>query len=583
MTLMFNLASPHRKLSLSIRVMIAIGLYIVATVLHILTISIDHGLAYVTYFPAVTLSFYICGLRPAIVTTVLSALTGLIFFTPPLQTIPTHIDEYNGLIYFLLGSYFIGFAIKKLQDSEQIIAKHLEYTHIELDHSKNILKMAKLAAKAGTWHWNLQTNKMVWDDEMFMLFGVTQSEPTLQIWENTLHPDDIDQMKFAIEDSLRKGKPFICSYRIILPGNKIRWIDAYGSVYSDDAGNPIEMMGINIDSTKIRESDFLIRENESRLRYFFEHLPMPHVVIDATGHCLEVNQKAVDMLGFENAGQVIGLCFKDFYVADARGRNVEIYAEFERTHQMDGELELVSSKGKKVSVIVTSHVEKDANAHYLRTHLIMTNITERRIWEDTIEKLNAELEAKVLERTSQLEKTNAALLKVAREDALTELPNRLALNERLHTEFLRLRRKKSPYALLMLDIDFFKRVNDSNGHVVGDDVLVNVAKILKGVIREMDFVCRYGGEEFLVLLPDTDLNGACQVAEKIRKVVADTEHPVAGHLTVSIGAAVADANDSDEDVAVKKADDALYIAKNSGRNQVVPANEKANQNLLQIL
>lgn len=195
--------------------------------------------------------------------------------------------------------------------------------------------------------------------------------------------------------------------------------------------------------------------------------------------------------------------------------------------------------------------------------------------------LNAELEQKVEARTSdlqhanqELQNANKALENLAREDVLTKLPNRLAANERLHEEFIRMKRTQRPYAVLMLDIDFFKRVNDTYGHAVGDEVLQTIAASLKETIRTNDFAARFGGEEFLVLLPETNLDAGHAVAEKIRHAIQSLKHPHIGKITISIGLEIATPEQTNEYEAVNEADNWLYVAKNSGRNQVKSISEK---------
>jgi len=184
---------------------------------------------------------------------------------------------------------------------------------------------------------------------------------------------------------------------------------------------------------------------------------------------------------------------------------------------------------------------------------------------------NVQLEHKVSERTAQLALANEELRLQARRDALTGLDNRLAVNERLREEFVRMKRSGRAYAVLLMDIDHFKKVNDTHGHAVGDQALQQVAQILKASLRESDFVARYGGEEFLALLPETDLDNALQVAEKIRTRIEGASLPVVNRVTISIGLAMADTGQHDEDNAVREADDRLYRAKAAGRNRVVAA------------
>jgi diguanylate cyclase (GGDEF)-like protein/PAS domain S-box-containing protein len=181
--------------------------------------------------------------------------------------------------------------------------------------------------------------------------------------------------------------------------------------------------------------------------------------------------------------------------------------------------------------------------------------------------LNAELEEKVAARTAELALANEELRHLSRHDALTGLHNRLAAIERLHGEFVAMKRSRHPYAVVLMDIDLFKRVNDTHGHAVGDQVLKRVARTLEATLRESDFVARYGGEEFLAVLPATDLTAAGLVAEKLRQAVESAPDPIAGPITLSLGLALADPEQPDEDAAVREADDALYEAKRAGRNR----------------
>lgn len=179
------------------------------------------------------------------------------------------------------------------------------------------------------------------------------------------------------------------------------------------------------------------------------------------------------------------------------------------------------------------------------------------------------LEAKVAERTAALQELNQQLESLARTDPLTQVPNRLAANERLTMEFSRFQRSNMAYTVLMMDIDFFKRVNDTHGHPVGDAVLRHVAKVIGQSLRQTDFLARVGGEEFMVLLPMTPLSQALGVAEQIRAAVHASSIPPVGNLSISIGASSVMDGDGNADTLVQRADQRLYHAKEQGRNRVV--------------
>ncbi len=164
----------------------------------------------------------------------------------------------------------------------------------------------------------------------------------------------------------------------------------------------------------------------------------------------------------------------------------------------------------------------------------------------------------------------------ARIDGLTKLNNRRAFDELIEQQTLHASQEREDLCLLMLDIDHFKKFNDTWGHQIGDEVLKVVAGALKRTVRGQDVVARYGGEEFAVLLPETPTNGAHIVAENIRKLIANNRlkrknsDEELGQITVSIGVTRYRDSDKNESIEnfIKRADDALYSAKENGRNRV---------------
>ena len=172
----------------------------------------------------------------------------------------------------------------------------------------------------------------------------------------------------------------------------------------------------------------------------------------------------------------------------------------------------------------------------------------------------------------------AEILKHATLDALTGFYNRRQLEERIKQEISSSKRQKTPLCAIMTDIDFFKRVNDTYGHAVGDLVLKTVSKVMRSQLREYDIAGRYGGEEFAVLLPFTKIEEARMVAERLRKSIEDKVidiskiNPEANEkeirVTISLGVYEFKPEDKEEDL-LKNADRALYKAKESGRNRVI--------------
>lgn len=177
------------------------------------------------------------------------------------------------------------------------------------------------------------------------------------------------------------------------------------------------------------------------------------------------------------------------------------------------------------------------------------------------------LEHQVRERTLSLEAANAELGRQAQTDALTGLLNRRAFDPLLERTLADARRNRRPLSILMIDADHFKRVNDVFGHGVGDEVLRMLAGMLRLRLRATDVVARFGGEEFVALLPETGLEDGLRTARQLVETVAAQHHPVYGTITVSIG--VSTCGDGSTPVAelLRRADEALYRAKDQGRNR----------------
>ncbi len=184
---------------------------------------------------------------------------------------------------------------------------------------------------------------------------------------------------------------------------------------------------------------------------------------------------------------------------------------------------------------------------------------------------------RVIRLEASLKQRNREIALLSITDPLTRVFNRGYLNENLPKAFKRAVRYLSPLAVIICDIDHFKRVNDQYGHQVGDKVLQSFARIIDTSLRkDLDWMARYGGEEFIIVLPETDLNGATAVAERCRQLVSEAQTPANGdmiQITASFGIASltegSETSDIDTEEMIKAADRCLYEAKSKGRNQSI--------------
>lgn len=208
----------------------------------------------------------------------------------------------------------------------------------------------------------------------------------------------------------------------------------------------------------------------------------------------------------------------------------------------------------------------------LMKNAIISMVEKIMAYTQALDDANALLEEKVKQRTQELEASNEELKLLASVDPLTLLYNRRYFTTSSEQILQISKRNKTPLSMIMLDIDDFKHINDAYGHQSGDEVIVFVASVLMEMTRKSDIICRFGGEEFVVLLPETNLEGAFAIGEKIRTSIErqelDLQIKQKVFITISVGVAEFDkkADKSLEDI-IKKADSAMYEAKGSGKNR----------------
>ena len=228
-------------------------------------------------------------------------------------------------------------------------------------------------------------------------------------------------------------------------------------------------------------------------------------------------------------------------------------------------LSVAMREGEKKNIPLPS-CQVDESILKGRTSLINRMST---LVENTVLELQKSIDS-LQEMNEKLEEANRELHRVAVTDALTGLYNRREIERLIHSALLALNDPGKELSLIMLDIDFFKKVNDTYGHDVGDIVIRDVAAIIKSFVNESagEAAGRWGGEEFFLLLPDKGLKEAAAIAEELRKAVEAHEFETAGHKTVSLGVVNVNAASDYQGIFIR-ADQALYEAKEGGRNRVV--------------
>ena len=286
--------------------------------------------------------------------------------------------------------------------------------------------------------------------------------------------------------------------------------------------------------------------------------------VDKNYRVIRINKKLLDLLGLP-AKEVIGSKCYDLLTGQCGNREQCPMPQISAGERMvEQERSLSFRSGKTIPFMVTSTPLSNLDQSIIGVVETFADITERKIAERRLQLANKELERQ------------------ATEDSLTRLHNRRHFDQTLNVEWRRQARGRSQVALIMCDVDFFKKYNDHYGHQAGDSCLRAVAEsIRKCVRRPGDLIARYGGEEFAIVMPETDIGGALHIAEMIRQELAAKRIPhscssVAPFVTISCGiASMFPSVNIQPHMLIQKADQALYRAKQKGRNCTVSFQDAA--------
>ncbi|WP_438969941.1 sensor domain-containing diguanylate cyclase [Methylophaga sp.] len=297
-----------------------------------------------------------------------------------------------------------------------------------------------------------------------------------------------------------------------------------------------------IESSRGDKEKFLfelgLRDALELWRVLFEQSAEGMVVIDLSGNVVEVNKRYADMLGY-TIEEMLHLQVWDW---DTQFEQEEIK---KMLLEVDDKGAYFETKQRRKDGTVIEVGLSNNGATYKGEKLIFCLCRD----------------------ITQQKQDQAKILRLAMIDNLTGLFNRHAFEAKLDNEINRVSRYSKPLSVLMYDLDHFKKINDNFGHNAGDAVLLKVAELVRDNIRDVDMASRWGGEEFLVLMPEADIDEAKVVAEKLRKVIAEHPFEEVKSVTASFGVTQFVADESPESF-LKRVDDAMYLAKQQGRNCV---------------
>ena len=418
-------------------------------------------------------------------------------------------------------------------------------TALQLEQQR--LAEAQKVGHFGSWELDLVSGRLTWSDQIFSIFEIDQTRfgASYEAFLEGIHPEDRERVNNAYTASLIDKRPYQITHRLLMPDGRIKWVEERCSSTFDDAGKPIKSIGTVQDVTE-RE----ILAEQGRIANVAFETQEAIIVTDRNANIIRVNRAFEETTGYSQEEALgmnprilaSGRHDKEFYriMWDAvltegrwsgevwdRRKNGEIYPKW---------------------LTITAVKHMDEVTHFVA---VFVDITERKKAEEEIRNL-------------------------AFYDPLTSLPNRRLLQDQLHRALSQSARSDHFGALMFIDLDHFKDLNDTKGHEYGDKMLVEVARRLGTCVRETDTISRFGGDEFVVLLEGMNVfkeeavAQAGRIAEKIREALSQP-YELSGTIhqsSPSIGIVLFRGVSVGSEELLKQADLAMYQSKEGGRNKV---------------
>jgi diguanylate cyclase (GGDEF)-like protein/PAS domain S-box-containing protein len=391
------------------------------------------------------------------------------------------------------------------------------------------------------------------------------------LWEDQIHPDDFDRVMAETRYAFREEKSFDCEFRMIAADGRVVWVWEHDTVIRDEHGRPHLTQGIITDVTATRIAEAALAESEERSRAVIGALEEGLLIYGPDGRVVSCNDAAVRIFGARSQDELkemgrapsdVTMTFEDGTPV-TRETSTANRALDTGLPQPERVVHFERPDGWELWATVGSHpIFREGDQRPYGVVSVFTDVTERRRAQEQIAFL-------------------------AYHDSLTKLPNRALLDEHLSLALARARRSGSSVALLYVDLDDFKAVNDSLGHAAGDELLRRIAVRLKAVVRSTDLLARQGGDEFLILLTDLDKDprlGAEAVAKQVETALLEPFHLADAEFEVgaSIGISMYPDDAADADTLLRHADAAMYEVKQAGRGGIASYGGDSRQTLARL-
>ena len=423
-------------------------------------------------------------------------------------------------------------------------------TESKMEDINSRLILATQAGGIGIWEWNIVTGHLKWNDIMFDLYDVSQNVlPTYNTWKNSIHPDDVVRIESELNDSIEGHSSFYTEFRLLSINGEVKFIRTAAQIKRGTDGKPLLMIGVNWDITSSKEAEIELNTERRRLA---------GILKGTNVGTWEWNVQTGDTIFNERWANIIG-----YNLSEISPTNIDTWTSYAHPDDLveSGKL-LEMNFNKKLPYYECEARMKHKDGHWVWV-LDRGQVTS---WtEDGKPLLMSGTHAEITRRKNNEEQ----ILHMASHDALTDLPSLKLAQDRLNMAISLARRNKYFAAVLFIDLDGFKSINDTYGHDAGDAVLIEVAKRLKSCIRDTDTAARIGGDEFLILL--TELKASEDASEIAKKVIESISLAVSfknRNLVVgaSIGISLFPDHGDNVETLIKEADNAMYRIKKSGKN-----------------
>lgn len=473
---------------------------------------------------------------------------GTLFFWKNIDSDVAALERTLNMTYFIgiIGFLFIEalFLIGIRTFSRQLEQVIEEQTYA-LNETNLRLNEAQRMAKTGSWNYNLTKDELIWSPTIFDIFGIPRDTYpiTYELFLNVVHPDDRELVNATFHESLAQRKPYEIIHRLQLADGQIKYVLERGESQYDENGEPLKSSGTVTDITE----EYLLNEQNRLAQKVFEHASEAIVIANADNEIVDTNPAFTEITGYTRA-EVLG---KNPSLLKSGKHSDEFYKNLWRALEdkgfWQGEIWNKRKSGEIFPEWMTiSEIRNKVGRveHYIALYI---DITERKEYE-------------------------AQLVNIAHHDQLTGLMNRNFLKEKFDQTRAYADRHQSPFAVLFIDLDGFKQMNDQYGHDAGDEILKVTAKRLQNHLRLTDLCFRLGGDEFLVVYTDVaEIETAQSLAQSLLEAINGPIPFEQNELSVaaSIGIRYYHPNETcSTEQLVKDADAAMYHAKQSGRNHV---------------